>query len=278
MNSFDDLVTASEVKDRRVKPAGATYFIQRGEAGPIKIGYTRRHPEVRKYDLQTASPEPLRLLGSIEGNWERALHSTFRKSNVGGEWFSPDRDVVDVAIHSRNLRHVSVALSPWLSRTDHIKRWFLWTFGGFTGRIRGAYSFQSNCDFTEDAFPELDLMGLLNCRVFPNLTACLRTIERGVNRVNSLPGCRAVQAKMIGGDNNPPSSVCIDLNIDLDKLLPNPLNCGINMFLRSVSLSMSNEYGGHLSNLSVGVNLRCSSGCTESPFGVYVAIDGAMCD
>lgn len=66
------------------------YFVQSGQAGPIKIGYTQ-HDDVRNRiaQLQTASPEPLNLLGVIEGDREkeRALHRLFSAHRLHGEWF-----------------------------------------------------------------------------------------------------------------------------------------------------------------------------------------------
>ena len=66
------------------------YFVQRGQAGPIKIGYTSKDDvRDRIAHLQTASPEPLNLLGFIEGEREKeqALHRLFSAHRLHGEWF-----------------------------------------------------------------------------------------------------------------------------------------------------------------------------------------------
>jgi hypothetical protein len=65
------------------------YFVQTGD-GPIKIGITD-DLQSRLTSLQTGSPYPLKLLTYISGGMamEKKLHEMFRKSNIGGEWFSP---------------------------------------------------------------------------------------------------------------------------------------------------------------------------------------------
>jgi hypothetical protein len=70
------------------------YFIQAGARGPIKIGLTS---DVRRrlFSLQTASPQPLRLLGGIPGGQglERALHRELAAHHIKGEWFRPAPEV-----------------------------------------------------------------------------------------------------------------------------------------------------------------------------------------
>lgn len=43
------------------------YFVQAGEAGPVKIGWAT-DPRARIADLQTGHYEPLRLIRIIEGD------------------------------------------------------------------------------------------------------------------------------------------------------------------------------------------------------------------
>lgn len=66
-----------------------TYFIQAGVDGPIKIGKAD-NPEKRLAELQTGSPESLRLIGKLQGDHERDLHNRFHKLHLRGEWFNPD--------------------------------------------------------------------------------------------------------------------------------------------------------------------------------------------
>lgn len=74
-------------------PTMLVYFIQRGKRGPIKIGATARNPAARLADLQTASPEKLRLLGCVRSS-ERYLHELFREHHIAGEWFRPHKRVL----------------------------------------------------------------------------------------------------------------------------------------------------------------------------------------
>jgi hypothetical protein len=73
-----------------------TYFIQMGDGGPIKIGVSA-DPQRRMKDLSVASPHELRLLATMPGNHERALHerlATSRRPAGGSEWFDPTAEVL----------------------------------------------------------------------------------------------------------------------------------------------------------------------------------------
>lgn len=74
------------------------YFVQAGETGPIKIGWSVR-ANVRLSDLQTGCPEPLRLLGAVPGkkHEERMFHRMFRHARIRGEWFHPVPSIVALA-------------------------------------------------------------------------------------------------------------------------------------------------------------------------------------
>jgi hypothetical protein len=65
-----------------------TYFVQVGDDGPIKIGWTR-NLSVRLRSFATMLPLPLRLLGVIPGDVEDWCHTRFAAFRVGGEWFAP---------------------------------------------------------------------------------------------------------------------------------------------------------------------------------------------
>lgn len=75
--------------------SGRVYFVQAGEGGPIKIGWTGGSPSARMAALQTGNPHRLRLLTSIEGTAadEAALHARFADSRLEGEWFAPSADL-----------------------------------------------------------------------------------------------------------------------------------------------------------------------------------------
>lgn len=69
----------------------AVYFVQAGEGGPIKIGFTAGDVRRRIAELRTGCPYPLIPLGTIDGNEsrERELHRQFRSERIGREWFAP---------------------------------------------------------------------------------------------------------------------------------------------------------------------------------------------
>lgn len=74
----------------------AVYAFQRGEDGPVKIGFSDT-PMKRRDMLQTAMPEKLRTIGLAinEGReFEKKAHWALRKSRLGGEWFAPSDEVM----------------------------------------------------------------------------------------------------------------------------------------------------------------------------------------
>lgn len=80
---------------------GATtwvYFVQAGEDGPIKVGYSN-HVEGRLASLQTAHHAPLRVLLKVPGGLalEAALHAALAPHRLRGEWFRPAPEVLRLA-------------------------------------------------------------------------------------------------------------------------------------------------------------------------------------
>jgi hypothetical protein len=78
--------------------AGHVYFIQAGDGGPTKIGYTSRDPQKRFAAILSSSPVPLRLIGAA---WSHAaavreveLHAKFAKHRTSGEWFQLTDDMI----------------------------------------------------------------------------------------------------------------------------------------------------------------------------------------
>ncbi len=69
---------------------GNIYFIQAGESGPVKIGYTARPVKYRLQKLQTGNPETIKLLKEIKGTleYEKALHSRFSAYGLRNEWYT----------------------------------------------------------------------------------------------------------------------------------------------------------------------------------------------
>lgn len=64
------------------------YFIEGATSGAIKIG-TTKNLHARMSSMQTASVEPLTVLGTVNGgvDLERKLHMEFAGQRVRGEWF-----------------------------------------------------------------------------------------------------------------------------------------------------------------------------------------------
>lgn len=75
---------------------GYIYFIQGLCGGAIKIGYSK-NPESRLKELQTGYPDTLSILLIIPGtvSTERAIHDMFDASRLKGEWFRPDKYVIE---------------------------------------------------------------------------------------------------------------------------------------------------------------------------------------
>lgn len=64
----------------------AAYFVQAGEAGPVKIG-TARDPQKRLRILQCAHSEDLRLRLVVPEADEACFHHRFSHLRIRGEWF-----------------------------------------------------------------------------------------------------------------------------------------------------------------------------------------------
>jgi hypothetical protein len=64
------------------------YFMGSGSDGPIKIGMSF-DPDRRVKDIQTASPEEIRVLAQVSGDQdvERMFHGVFAPDHIRGEWF-----------------------------------------------------------------------------------------------------------------------------------------------------------------------------------------------
>lgn len=75
------------------------YFIQEGEDGPIKIGYTGQALLSRLHGLQNGNPRALLLRGVIAGDrdTEGEVHAAFGHLTMPGtnEWFRPADDLLE---------------------------------------------------------------------------------------------------------------------------------------------------------------------------------------
>jgi DNA-binding XRE family transcriptional regulator len=72
------------------------YFMQAGDIGPIKIGFTKSDPRRRLVKLQSDCHEDVRLLGAVYGTLqrERQFHQELSDYKTRGEWFAPHPNVV----------------------------------------------------------------------------------------------------------------------------------------------------------------------------------------
>jgi hypothetical protein len=110
------------------------YFIQMGEDGPIKIGFTLRGVESRQRTLAISSPFELRVLGVLNRRGtkerERELHAQFRHAHMRGEWFRPEPDLV-AFITSHAAQPQPATKKPKLRATtewEQSAQDFIWTY------------------------------------------------------------------------------------------------------------------------------------------------------
>lgn len=71
------------------------YFLQSGQDGPIKIGFTNSIDN-RLSALQVNSPYSIKALGTMEGDEqkEKWLHEQFSDFHFRGEWFWPAKSLL----------------------------------------------------------------------------------------------------------------------------------------------------------------------------------------
>lgn len=72
-------------------PHGHVYFVQVGNEGPVKIGFTAAMWSGRISEIRTSrgKPSPLLLVRSNSG-LELKLHAMLEPYHLGGEWFTPE--------------------------------------------------------------------------------------------------------------------------------------------------------------------------------------------
>lgn len=91
------------------------YFIQAGEAGPVKIGHSAR-PRLRLANMQIGNPDRLRIIRLFEGGApeELALHERFAEHRIVGEWFSPAPDILegDIGLPAATLPSPAKRIAP----------------------------------------------------------------------------------------------------------------------------------------------------------------------
>lgn len=89
----DPGATSRDIRADPARRAQTIYFVQAGDEGPVKIG-TSKFVNERLATLQTHSPYPLRLIGTIEGD-EAKIHARFSHLRLHGEWFRPGDDLLE---------------------------------------------------------------------------------------------------------------------------------------------------------------------------------------
>jgi DNA-binding protein Fis len=94
------------------------YFIQSGNGGSIKIGYSNNDIEGRISALQTGTPYKLKLIGVMRGELEdeKTIHSIFSEIHIAGEWYLPD-DTLLKFIEAQAMTDVAKYVDP-----AHIKQ------------------------------------------------------------------------------------------------------------------------------------------------------------
>lgn len=77
---------------------GFVYFVQGKKTRLVKIGFST-NADRRLDDLQSGSPDTLRMLGMAPGSRlaERRLHEVFQDHRVHGEWFKPSSELLSLA-------------------------------------------------------------------------------------------------------------------------------------------------------------------------------------
>lgn len=78
--------------------SGVIYFLQAGEDGPFKIGYTSRRSEVRRQACQTYNHQPIRIAAECAGDkhLEERTHAYLAAHHLSGEWYANHQDVREV--------------------------------------------------------------------------------------------------------------------------------------------------------------------------------------
>lgn len=75
---------------------GTVYFLQVQPDGPVKIGFTSQHVNIRVCSLQASSPYVLKWIGYFVGTHadEQAAHTRLAKHRIRAEWFRPEPEVL----------------------------------------------------------------------------------------------------------------------------------------------------------------------------------------
>jgi len=91
--------------------SGFIYFIEAGEGGPIKIGFSQ-NPWARLNDLQGASPQKYKIVATIKGTMrqESEWHNQFKSSCIDREWFTRTPELIKEIERCVNYERTSLKL------------------------------------------------------------------------------------------------------------------------------------------------------------------------
>jgi len=99
------------------------YFIQAGESGPIKIGYTKGSIEKRIAQMQTGCHEELKCRYKMDGDreTEKNIHKYIEPFRVRGEWFGTPDIIIQTLKMDWNTKEVimiNTGIGIYISEQD----------------------------------------------------------------------------------------------------------------------------------------------------------------
>jgi hypothetical protein len=108
--------------------SGFVYFVQHGETGPIKIGFTKCNVGGRYTQLQAAAPDKLVFRGYMRGSLEleAELHHRFADSRHRAEWFKPTPELQDFIAVNSIATDIDVVLRRDLRDATNLKSRAKW--------------------------------------------------------------------------------------------------------------------------------------------------------
>lgn len=94
-------------EERKKLEIGYVYFVQGECGGSIKIGHSQ-NPKDRLKGLQTGYPDTLIILFMMPGSEQEefALHEKFRHIKLNGEWFKPEKELIDEIERLKQIKNL----------------------------------------------------------------------------------------------------------------------------------------------------------------------------
>lgn len=96
------------------------YFVQGEITKRIKIGYTKRDEKIRLDEMQTGSPDRLRLIKVIGGavDLEKAIHKKFAHIRVLNEWFEPTKELIEFITYLDNGHELEILYAQIVTQLE----------------------------------------------------------------------------------------------------------------------------------------------------------------